>query len=237
MTPTYSLHAADEAHRLRALRPYQLATATPDPLFDELVRLTAALFSVPMAIITLVEATTVQFRLNVGLPPGTAQERREESLCSVAILQDDTTVYENLPRDPCDLVQPGLVERLNLQFYAGHPLRTPEGDSVGILCVLDHQPRPFGEEDQALLARLAALVMALFAVQLRAVYGPAEGASLWARLCDRIEDSVTRLGTLAALAQWEDNDQTAGARAYRQSTREEIGRVLDVIEAFVQTSR
>jgi len=234
MASLYPLRPAAEAHRLQALRPYQLVTAIPDPLFDELIRLTARLFSVPIAIIALVEATTVQFRLNVGLPPGLQHVPRAQSLCSVALLREETTVYENLPQNPCALAEPGLVEQLNLQFYAGQPLRTPAGEAIGVLCVLAHQPRSFADADRALLVRLATLTMEVLALRLHATYEPGLSDTLWNRLYDQVAESVNRLGTLAALAQWEEHAHTAGAVAYQHSTREEISRVLDALQAQLQ---
>jgi GAF domain-containing protein len=177
-----------------------------------------------------VEEQTVQFRLNVGLPAETRRENRDESLCSIAILREGTTVYENLPLDPCELAQPGLVQRLNLQFYAGSPLRTAAGFPVGVLCVLDHQPRPFTAEDRALLTQLAGVVMQMLDSRVQLAY---QGELNWQTLYDQIETSVMRLSTLAALAKWEDHDQTPGAIAYRQSTREEISRVLNALQDYL----
>jgi len=228
MLPAYSLRPADEAHRLQSLRPYQLVASLPEQLFDELVRLTAALFCVPIAIIALVEESTVQFQLNVGLPKGTQRESRAESLCSIAIMQEHTTVFENLQTNPCTLAQPGLVQRLNLQFYAGHPLRTPDGYPVGVLCVIDHKPRLFAAEEQELLVRLSELVIRLLSLRVQALEEPLL-PSLWSRLYDQVEDSITRISTLVSLMEWEEHNETEGACAYRQSVREEIGRVLDAL--------
>jgi diguanylate cyclase (GGDEF)-like protein len=51
-----------------------------------------------------------------------------------------------------------LVERLNLHFYAGIPVSTPEGHAVGALCVMDHIPRRFSRRDLESLADFAAIV-------------------------------------------------------------------------------
>ncbi|MFC6221801.1 GAF domain-containing protein [Hymenobacter artigasi] len=231
MATPYPRRPADEAHRLQALRPYQLITSIPDALFDDLIRLTATLFDVPIAIVALVEESTVQFRLNVGLPDGTAQEPRDESLCSVAILQDDPTVFENLETDPCELAEPGFVQRMNLQFYAGSPLRTADGFPVGVLCVIDRLPRLFGAEEQQQLGRLSEIVIRLLDLRIKSEKDGtlSPGTTLWAGLYDQIEASVNRLGTLAELAKWEESANTDAAVAYRQSTQEEIGRVLDAL--------
>ncbi|MBU6119420.1 GAF domain-containing protein [Hymenobacter siberiensis] len=231
MANSYPRRPADEAHRLQALRPYQLITSIPNPLFDDLIRLTAMLFNVPIAIVALVEESTVQFRLNVGLPAGTAREPRDESLCSVAILQGDTTVFENLETAPGELAEPGFVQRMNLQFYAGSPLRTASGFPVGVLCVIDRLPRYFGTEEQALLERLSDIVIRLLDLRIQSenTDGSQPGSTLWTTLYDQIEASVNRLGTLAELAKWEESSETDAAVAYRTSTQEEIGRVVDAL--------
>lgn len=237
MATFYPLRPADEAHRLQALRPYQLITSIPDPLFDDLIRLTATLFNVPIAIVALVEEGTVQFRLNVGLPEGTALEARDESLCSIAVMQGSTMVFEDLTTDPCELAEPGFVQRMNLQFYAGSPLRTTTGFPIGVLCVIDRQPRRFGTEEQQQLERLAEIVIRLLDLRIKATETGAlqPGTALWAGLYEQVESSVNRLGTLAELAKWEENTETVAALAYRHSKQEEIGRVLDVLHEQITT--
>lgn len=106
---------------------------------------------------------------------------------------------------------------------------TPAGYSIGVLCVIDHQPRPFAVEEQQLLSRLADLTMRMLDLRVQALAEPLL-PSLWDQLYNQIEDSVTRIGTLTSLLQWEENAETDGARAYRQSVREEIGRVLDAMQ-------
>ncbi|MCU1519022.1 MAG: serine/threonine protein kinase, partial [Pseudarthrobacter sp.] len=46
-----------------------------------------------------------------------------------------------------------------MQFYAGVPLRTPDGYNLGTLCVLDTEPREFSGDDTRTLEHLAAIVM------------------------------------------------------------------------------
>jgi diguanylate cyclase (GGDEF)-like protein len=42
-------------------------------------------------------------------------------------------------------------------FYAGHPLRSPDGNRVGVLCAVDHKSREFSADDLQTLRDLAAL--------------------------------------------------------------------------------
>jgi hypothetical protein len=223
-----------EASRLQALRPYQLFNTMHDETFTELVRLAAKLFNVPIGIIAFVEEEEVGFGLNYGLDPAIDRVNRWETLCSVAMLHEETSVFENLQAQPCDLVNPGLVQRLNLGFYAGSALRTKEGYSVGVLCVIDHKPRTFSAAEGDLLERLATVVMSLLDLRLQLLQEPTWNLELWAGIYGRIESSLTRLETLASLASWEESADSEAAVAYGQSTQEEVLRVIEVLTEQIQ---
>ncbi|UOQ71749.1 GAF domain-containing protein [Hymenobacter cellulosilyticus] len=129
-------------------------------MFDDLAALTAKLFRTPIALVSLVEEDSVWFKANFGLPDA-GRVGRTESLCSVAILHNQVTVFENLSTHPCTLVDPSVQQALHMEFYAGHPLQTPEGYNIGSLCVIDRQPRVFSPDEQELLQQLATTVMLL----------------------------------------------------------------------------
>jgi GAF domain-containing protein len=223
-----------EPLRLEALRPYQVFNTMQDETFAELVRLTAKLFNVPIGIIAFVEEEEVRFGLNYGLAPDLDRVNRWETLCSVAMLGEEISVFEDLRERPCDLINPILVQRLNLGFYAGCALRTPEGYSIGVLCVIDHKPRQFSPAEADLLQRLAGAVMSLLDLRLHLLQQPTWNQQLWASVYARIDTSITRLETLAALASWETQADTAAAQAYQTSTLEEIVQIIDVLTDHIR---
>ncbi len=225
-----------EELRLQALRPYQLLNTMRDETFSELVRLAAKLFNVPIGIVAFIDEEEVSMGLNYGLPPDMDRVDRGETLCSVAMLSEETTVFENLHDHPCDLISPFLVKRLHLGFYAGHTLRTAAGYPIGVLCVIGHEPRTFSEAESELLARLATVVMGLLDLRLHLLQQPAWNQRLWEAIYARIESSVTRLETLGALAAWEAEDGPT-ARAYQASAREESLRVIAVLTEQIQALR
>ena len=53
-----------------------------------------------------------------------------------------------------------LVEEDGIRCYAGVPLITSEGHAIGTVCAIGTVPRPFPEEDLAILQELAAEAMA-----------------------------------------------------------------------------
>lgn len=224
MLPT-SLIPANDQERLVALAPYLVLGTSPDVVFDEVVRLTAKLFDVPIALVSLVDEASVWFKANFGLS-GATRVARNESVCSVAILQDQTTVYRDLVAEPCQLTDPGVAEALNMQFYAGHPLRDATGHNLGALCIIDRQPRELGAAEQQRLQALAAIVMQLLELRLTLHQQPRHTVQVWIQLYDHLDTSLTRLDTLAELSRWEESPTTPGALRYQQAREDEATLVI-----------
>jgi GAF domain-containing protein len=228
LLPT-SLIPANDAERLLALAPYRVLGTAPDAVFDEVVRLTAKLFNVPIALVSLVDEGSVWFKANFGLG-GAERVQRNESVCSVAILQDETTVYEDLRQTPCQLTEPGVAEALDMRFYAGHPLRNGQGYQIGALCIIDREPRKLSVAEQSRLQKLAAVVMKMLDLRLALHQQPQRSAAIWLLLYDHLDQSLTRLGTLAELSRWEESPDTPQAQIYQRSLEEEAELVTDVLD-------
>lgn len=221
---------AYESHRLEALRQYQVLSVPGQQLFNDLVSIVAKLFGVPIALVSLVGADEVVFAGNVGLP-GLERAARPDSMCSVAVLQDGVTVYENLLVRPCHLTNPDAAAAFNLQFYAGQPLRSANGFSIGTLCVMDHAPRVFSTEESVLLASLGDVATALLDLRVVLETDPNLAVALRQRVDARIDQSLTRIDTLVSLQQWETAPDTERALDYRRSSREEATQVVRVLHA------
>jgi GAF domain-containing protein len=211
------------------LAPYLTLGSAPDPVFTEMGRLTAKLFAVPIALVSLVEKDSVRFKVNEGLA-GHEQVARHESLCSVAILQEETTIYADLRAEPCQLTDPQVAETLHLRFYAGHPLLTAEGHAIGTLCVIDRQPRTLSLPELRRLQTLAAIVMKMLDLRVRMQEQSEQVNALWLGLYLQLEESLNRLTTLRDLASWEENNHTAAALGYQRSIEEEADRITRVLD-------
>jgi len=61
--------------------------------------------------------------------------------------------------DPSVLANPLVAGEFGLRFYAGAPLTTWDGHSLGTVCVIDKEPREFSDGDVATLEQLAAIVV------------------------------------------------------------------------------
>jgi GAF domain-containing protein len=115
------------------------------------------MFAVPVAIVSIVDHDRIWFKARYGTD--VEQIDRDPGLCASAILQDQTWVVESAATDPRTLANPLVAGEAGMQFYAGVPLRTPDGYNLGTLCVLDQKPREFTDDEVKMLENLAAIVM------------------------------------------------------------------------------
>lgn len=230
-----ALIPANEEERLLALAPYRILGTAPDAVFDEVVRLVAKLFDVPIALVSLVDEGSVWFKANFGMA-GAERVSRNESMCSVAILNEQVTMYSDLIAEPCQLTDPGVAEALQMQFYAGAPLRSTAGYNIGSLCVIDRHPRQLTAQEQQRLQELSQIVMRMLDLRLALHKRPEHASATWITLYDHLDTSLTRLDTLTELARWEDSPTTPSAIQYQQSREEEVALVIRSLKQQVEAA-
>ncbi|MCP3137278.1 GAF domain-containing sensor histidine kinase [Pyxidicoccus xibeiensis] len=146
----------DERQRLQALRDLCVLDTPSEERFERIVRTAARLFGVPMALVSLLDEARQWFKARVGLEA--TETPRDVSFCGHAILSRDTFVVPDAVRDARFHDNPLVLGAPHIRFYAGHPVRAPDGSRVGTLCLLDRVPRDFTDADRAALADLAAWV-------------------------------------------------------------------------------
>src|SRR5688572_3200286 len=148
----------EEEARLANLRSYDIVDTRSEGPFNNVASIAAHMFKTPMAFVSFVEEGRVWFKANVGLE-GVSNTPRGVSLCSLAILNDDPTVFKNTMEEDCLLANPLVAGEFGMRFYAAAPIRTPEGFNIGAVCVVDKEPREFSVADQRVLEHLASIVM------------------------------------------------------------------------------
>ena len=149
--------ASDEPERLREIARLDILDTPADGAFDRIAALAARLFSVPIAIISIVDTDRIWFKSHHGLEIG--EIPRDPGLCASAIMSDGPWVVQDARIDPRALANPLVAGEFGLQFYAGVPLTTRSGYNLGTLCVIDFEPRVITGPELHTLTDLAALVM------------------------------------------------------------------------------
>jgi GAF domain-containing protein len=166
---------ANEQARLRALQRYRLIEELPAGYFTKLAQIVAKVFDAPIALVSLVGKSEVEFPGNVGMP-GTVSVPRGDSLCSLAILDAGPTIFNDALQEPCLLANPLVTGEFGLRFYAGAPIVTDDGFALGTVCIVDKEPRPFSEREQEMLQEFATSAMQDIEARLQSLeLSPASG--------------------------------------------------------------
>ena len=147
----------DEA-RLEALQGYQILDSQPEAYFNYIAVLAAKRFDAPVALISLVDKYRVWYKASIGMD-NLQEVARKDSLCSLVILQDAVTIFNDALLEPCLLANPFVAGEFGLRFYAGAPIKTFDGIRLGAVCVIDRKAREFRQEDQIALEELATMAM------------------------------------------------------------------------------
>lgn len=156
---------ADEATRINTLHALNILDTSHEERFDRLTRFAKRLFSVPIALVSLVDEDRQWFKSCQGLD--VTETSRDISLCGHAILGDDIFLISDATLDERFHDNPLVTGEPHIRFYAGCPLTAPNGSKLGTLCIIDSEPRELGEDDRSLLRDLARMAeQELAAVQL-----------------------------------------------------------------------
>lgn len=151
-SPAYPV-PENEAGRLRAVGRSGLLDTPPEPAFDRITWLASLIAGAPVSTVTLLTARRQWFKSRKG----TALEEtpREWALCNHAIMGDDLMIVEDARQDARFRDNPLVTGHEHIVFYAGCPLRSPDGHALGTLCVIDSAPRQLNDTQKEGLRALA----------------------------------------------------------------------------------
>ncbi len=146
-----------EQARLCALDRYDVLDTPAEEAFDRITRLVRRIFDVPVSAITLIDGHRQWFKSRQGLD--VTETDLPPSLCHSVVRQGAPLIVENAAEDGRVRTNPCVTAEGGIRFYAGIPLRTPDGHDLGALCAADTKPRSFGPRETEILSDLARIVM------------------------------------------------------------------------------
>lgn len=155
--------------RLAVLRASGVLDSPPEAAFDRLTRLASRLVNAPVTIVSLVDDRRQFFKSQVGLAEPWASARGtplSHSFCQHVVATAAPLVVADATQHP--LVADNLaIPDLGVIAYAGMPLTTSQGDTLGSFCAIDTRPREWQEWELEALQALAQAAMR--EIELRAV--------------------------------------------------------------------
>ncbi len=143
----------NEPERLKDLKTYDILDTLPEEEYDNITQIASQICQTPISLITLVDEKRQWFKSHHGL--SVTETPREHAFCAHAIhnpneilVVPDSRLDERFHDNPLVTGEPHVI------FYTGVPLVSPQGHSLGTLCVIDNEPRSL---DQGQIKSLQAL--------------------------------------------------------------------------------
>ena len=156
----------NEAERIAALARYNILYTLAEKEFDDLTRLAAHICGTPVALISLIDSEVQWIKSKVGIDE--VQWARAISFCGHTISGQGIFEVPDALEDERFSDNPMVTGAPNIRFYAGMPLVTHDGHSLGVLCVIDQVPRHLLPEQREALGALARQVTQLLEIRLLA---------------------------------------------------------------------
>jgi len=143
----------NEKQRLQAVTDLCLTQSPSDPALNHISELAARLFNTPISLVTILDSERQFFKGAHGV--SITETHRDISFCGHAIHSEQPLIVADTHLDERFVDNPLVTSAPHIRFYAGHPLKSPDGFLIGTLCVIDSTPRNFGASDLQTLADLA----------------------------------------------------------------------------------
>ncbi|MCB1001863.1 MAG: EAL domain-containing protein [Acidimicrobiales bacterium] len=188
----------NEVSRLAMVYETGLLDSAPEAEFDRLAADAARACDAPLAMVNLVDVDRVFVKASFG-PTNGREIDRSMAFCAHTICTPDPMVVPDTLEDPRfarnPLVQPLDPAEPALRFYAGVPLVSSDGITLGTVCVLDHRRRDgLTTEQLDTLVHLASL--ASNRCELRARLHQLDRTRQAAAAADRAVEELRQLITL-----------------------------------------
>lgn len=160
--------AVFDQERLRKLRSMAIMETPQEAQFDRLTELATDLLDVPIALVSLVDDERQFFKCSVGLPEPWASQRGtplSHSFCQHVVDTAEPLVLEDARGH--DVLRENLaIKDIGVVAYAGIPLKTSDGYTLGTFCAIDTVPRAWTDREIEMLMVFAAAAMSAIELHL-----------------------------------------------------------------------
>ncbi len=139
--------------RVIELSEFDLDYGTLQDQFKDLTTLAAKVAGTNISLVNLIDSFTSWTIANYGLP--VEQLPREEVVCQYTIAEEQKFEVPDLSTDERFKDKFYVTGDPHLKYYFGVPLKTPNGNAIGTLCVFDQESKPLTPEKVEMLRIIA----------------------------------------------------------------------------------
>ena len=144
--------------RIEDVNSYNLIGSPPSEVLNDITKLASLLYDVPISLVTFLDDHKQWFLSNIGL--NIENTDREVAFCEHALQNpNEVLVVIDPEKDERFKNNPLVTHSPHVRFYAGAPLKTPHGNVLGTLCILDTKARTFSKNQEKALKILAKKAM------------------------------------------------------------------------------
>lgn len=162
-----------ESDRLAALQRFDVLDSPREEPFDRVTRLIRSIFGVSTGIVSMIDGHRQWYKSADGA--SATEVAREESFCRFPLVSGVPMVVPDAMSDPRFAGNPNVLAG-GVRFYAGVPLRSPDGHVIGTICAVDTQPRDFSDRELKILEDLALITVSELELRQRATIDVLTGA-------------------------------------------------------------
>lgn len=148
-----------ESTRIQELQSYEILDTPSEEGFDRITKLASSICGTPISFVSLIDSDRQWFKASHG--SSLKETSRDISFCTHTIEQDDVFEICDALADPQFADNPLVTQAPQIRFYAGAPLKSPRGQNLGTVCVIDVKPHSLTLEQKNLLKLLAQQVVDL----------------------------------------------------------------------------
>ena len=131
-----------------------------DVPLNSIVQLASMICGTPMSTVTVLDGAKQKHKAKVGVDGW--ETPREHAFCVYTIEGNEMFIVPDARLDERFKDNPLVTGPPNIRFYAGVPIRSPEGRAIATLCVLDRVPRTLSGDQSGALEMLSLQVASRF---------------------------------------------------------------------------
>lgn len=154
-----------EELRLLDLQLYDILDTPDENEYDELRELAAQICNCPVSLISLIDKDRQWLKSKQGV--NVSETSRELSFCSHTILEKKVMEVQDASLDKRFFDNPFVAGDMHIRFYAGAPIVSPTGQTLGTICVFDHQPGKLNAAQERALQILSNQITKLLELRLK----------------------------------------------------------------------